>query len=164
MWNAVLWNRVFDFDTPVLEIFARGSLIYLGIFILLRVIMRRQSGSTTISDILILVLIADAAQNGMAGEYKSVPEGLILVSTLLFWNAALDWLGFHVKWFGRLIHPAPVELIRDGVLNPKNLRRELITRDELMTQLREEGVEDLRQVKGAYLEPTGDISVIKTKE
>ena len=71
----------------------RGTAAYLFLFVLLR-LTKRQTGSLSVSDLLVLVLIADAAQNAMAGDYKSLPDGLILVSAIVFWSFALDWLGY----------------------------------------------------------------------
>jgi uncharacterized membrane protein YcaP (DUF421 family) len=112
----------------------------------------------------VVVLIADAAQNAMANEYKSVPEGIVLVATIIFWNFALDWLGYRVPWIQRIIHPPPLLLIEDGRLMRRNMRRELITIDELMSQLRENGVASPAEVKRAHMEGDGTISVIRHEQ
>lgn len=79
---------------------------------------------------------ADAAQNGMAKEYRSVTEGVMLVAMIIGWDYALDWLGYRFPAFQRLVRPAPLPLVRNGKLLYANMRRELVTREELMTQLR----------------------------
>jgi hypothetical protein len=71
------------------ELIVRGSLMYRLILAGFRV-FRRDAGSLSVSDLLVVVLIADAAQNGMAGEYKSVTEGVVVVATIFAWNYALD--------------------------------------------------------------------------
>jgi uncharacterized membrane protein YcaP (DUF421 family) len=134
--------------------------MYLAVFVLLRVVMKRQLGSASISDLLILVLIADAAQNGMADDYKSITSGILLVATLMFWNFVVDWLGFRVEPLGRLLHPGPILLVESGQPITKNLKREMMTHEELMTQLREHGIDRMERVKRAYLEADGQISVI----
>jgi hypothetical protein len=58
------------------------------------VTLKREAGGVGITDMLVIVLLADAAQNAMAGEYKSISDGLVLVSTIIFWSYALDWLGY----------------------------------------------------------------------
>lgn len=155
------WHSIFYLNTPLLEIFVRGSIMYLGAFVLLRVILRRQSGTLNTSDVLILVMIADAAQNGMADDYKSITDGLLLVSTLLFWNFLIDWMSYHFDWFGRLVSSPPNVLVRHGKMLLPHMRRELITKDELLSQLRAAGVEDIRKVKLAAIESNGELSVIK---
>ena len=149
-------------DPSLLETFLRGSIMYLGLYFLLR-ILRRQSGTITLSDLLVLVLLADAAQNAMANEYHSITNGLVLVGTIIGWNVTLDWLGYRFPFVQRLLHPPSKPLIRDGRLIRKNLAQELMTEEELMTQLRLQGVERLEDVKAAYVEGNGQISVIKAK-
>jgi uncharacterized membrane protein YcaP (DUF421 family) len=159
--TGVDWRGVFMPTVPVLEIILRGSIVYLGVFTLFRVILMRQSGSVGMADLLVLVLVADAAQNAMAGNYNSVPDGLILVATLVFWSYALDWLGFRFPRLQRLIHPPPLLLVKDGQMLFRNMRRELISREELLSQLRLQGVNDLAEVKRACMESDGRISVVK---
>jgi uncharacterized membrane protein YcaP (DUF421 family) len=86
------------------------------------------------------------------------------VATIVFWSYALDWLAFHSPTFRRLIHPPPLELIRDGKVNRRNLRRELVTMDELKAQLREQGIDDLTRVRCAHMEGDGRISVVDQDE
>src|SRR5215212_4428035 len=108
------WEHILLPDTPLLEIFLRGSVMYLSLFLLLRFVLKRQAGTVGITDLLVVVLIADAAQNAMGDDYKSVPDGIVLVCTIIFWNYALDWLGYHSPFVGRLVHPPPLELVRNG--------------------------------------------------
>ena len=154
------WKSVFVPSISLAEIFIRGTLVYFFLFLILRV-LRRDAGALGIADLLVVVLIADAAQNAMASEYKSVTEGAILVGTIAFWNYFLDWLGYKSPRFQRLMRAAPVLLIKDGKLLRRNLQREMITREELMGQLREQGVESPDEVKTCYLEGDGHISLIK---
>jgi uncharacterized membrane protein YcaP (DUF421 family) len=154
------WHSAFVPTTSLVEIVLRGTLVYLLLFFILRV-LRREAGALGISDLLVVVLIADAAQNGMAGEYKSVTEGALLVATIAAWDYLIDWLSYHFPGFGRLLRPAPLPLVKDGQLLRRNMRRELISTEELMSQLREQGVESLSDVKRCYLEGDGHISVIK---
>jgi uncharacterized membrane protein YcaP (DUF421 family) len=156
---GVDWGAVFTVDTPLAEIVVRASLTYLGIFVLLR-LFKREAGSVGITDLLVLVLIADAAQNAMAANYTSVTDGAVLVGTLLFWSYALDWLGYHVPRARRLVRPRPVPLIQDGLPLEDNLRRQLITEEELLSQVRLGGAENVARVKAAYVEVDGRISVI----
>jgi uncharacterized membrane protein YcaP (DUF421 family) len=143
------------------ELVIRGSLVYWFLFFLFRFILRRDAGSVGLADILFVVLIADAAQNGMAGEYKSVGEAFVLIGTIAAWNFGIDWMSFHSPWFARFAEPRTIPLIRHGRLLRGNLRREMVTETELSSQLREHGVESAAEVKFAALEPDGSISVIQ---
>ncbi len=154
------WHDLFVPSGSILEIIVRGTLTYLALFFFLR-IFRRNSGRIGIADVLVVVVIADAAQNAMAGEYKSITEGVALVATIVFWDFALDWLEYNVPALERLLRPKALLLIKDGKLLRKNMRQEMITIEELKSLLREEGVEEFREVKKCYLEGDGEISVIK---
>src|SRR4029434_380981 len=92
MLNQIDWKMIFIPDVSVLEIFLRGSMMYLAIFFLLRIVLKRQSGTLGMTDLLLITLLADASQNAMAGEYKSLPDGVVLVATIIFWNYLFDWL------------------------------------------------------------------------
>jgi uncharacterized membrane protein YcaP (DUF421 family) len=158
---AVDWKELFEFSVPPMEIVVRGSAMYWFLFVLFRFVVRREVGSVGIGDILVMVIVADAAQNAMAGEYTSVLDGFVLVGTLVCWNVFLDWLAFRSPHFRRFAQPPALRLIKNGRLLRSNMRREFISEDELMTKLRQEGVMSFEDVKDAFVEPDGQISVIK---
>lgn len=143
----------------LIEIFMRGSILYIAMFALLR-IFRRQAGALGIADLLVIVVIADAAQAGMAGDSKSISEALLLIGTIFFWNYLFDLLGFKFPFVQRVLEPEPLLLIKDGKLLHKNLEKEMITEEELRAQLREQGIEDISTVKKSCLESNGHFSVI----
>jgi uncharacterized membrane protein YcaP (DUF421 family) len=158
--NGIDWEGIFLPTIPVLELILRGTLVYLGLFLLLRLILKRESGTVGLADLLFVVLLASAVQNSLLGESQSVMDGFVLVATIVIWNYGLNWLGYRFPKFNRLVHPAPLKLVKDGQLLYRNMRRELITESELMTQLRKQGVDDFSHVKEAYMEGDGSISVI----
>ena len=158
------WNAAFRLEMPLLEIFLRGTIMYLGIFVLLRTILRREAGMISMPDILLIVLLADAAQNGMAGDYTSVPDGLLLVGVLIFWNFMLDRIAYALPAIERFVHPPPLRLVENGRLLRVNLKREWISHEELWSHLRAQGIEDLKDVKAAYIEADGTITVTRHKD
>ena len=160
MLDQIHWQSMFHPDMALLEIFIRGTLIYLGMFLMLRVVLKRQTGGIRTTDVLVIVMLADAAQNGMSGTYQSIPDGLALVATIIFWSYLFDWLGFHFAWFEKLVEPAPLPLIRNGTMLRRNMKHELITTAEMEAHLRAQGIQDIRQVKYACIEADGKISII----
>ena len=116
-----------------------------------------------VADLLFVVLIADAASNAMQGEYKSIDDGLVLLSTLIAWNFALDWLSFRSAAIARFLEPQPEILVRNGRINRKAMKREMITVEELEGKLREKGVESLDEIRVARLENDGELSVFRRK-
>lgn len=146
-----------------LELIVRGTAIYWLLFLLFRFALRRDPGSIGIADVLLLVLIADAAQNGMSGDYHTITDAAILVATIAGWNWLLDYLAWRFAPLRRFVEPPPLKLVVHGQLQRRAMRRELITMEELQSKLREHGVENLDEVKLAVLESGGEISVIKRK-
>lgn len=153
------WKALFVPSGSLAEIFIRGTVVYLLLFFVLR-FLRREIGAIGIADLLVIVIIADAAQNAMGGDYKSITEGLVLVATIAFWDYTLDWLGYRFPFFQRLVRAAPLPLIKNGQMLRRNMRQEMITEEELLSQLRQQGVESVSEVKKVYLEGDGRISVI----
>jgi uncharacterized membrane protein YcaP (DUF421 family) len=154
-------GELFAVRVPVAEIVIRGSAIYWFLFLVFRFVIRRDIGALGIADVLLLVILADAAQNAMAGEYKSITEGFILLGVIIGWNMLLDWLSYRYRFVNRFTTPRALLLVRHGRFLLPNLRRERLTPDEVMTKLREQGVVHLRDVRHAYMESDGQISVIR---
>jgi len=157
------WHQMFAPSVSPLELVIRGTIMYLAILAAMR-IFRRQTGSLNTADLLVVVLVADAAQNGMSSDYKSVTDGLVLVGTIYAWNYLLDAAAFRWRPIHRMLNPPPLPLVRDGQVLRRNLRQEMLTLDELMEQLREQGVERLSEVRSCCLEGDGHLSVIRRKD
>jgi uncharacterized membrane protein YcaP (DUF421 family) len=153
------WNAIFVPALSLAEMAVRGTLIYFALFALLRLMPNREIGSMSTADLLVIVLIADAAQNAMSSTYNSITEGVVLVATILFWSYVIDWLDYYFPRL-HLAGSPPRLLIRNGRVLHKNLAREKLTEADLMAQLRLSGVESVFQVKKACIESGGKISVI----
>jgi uncharacterized membrane protein YcaP (DUF421 family) len=164
MFLDIDWAELFSISMPVAEIIVRGTAIYWFLFLIFRFLLRRDIGAVGVADILILVLVADAAQNAMSGTYTSISEGFVLIATLIGWDMLFDWLSYRFLWFRGFAEAKPLCLIKDGKLIRQNLRKEYITEEELWVKLRTHGIDSLRDVKRANLEPDGDVSVIRYKD
>jgi uncharacterized membrane protein YcaP (DUF421 family) len=154
------WEKLFVPQEPLAELFVRGTIMYFALFLFLR-FLRREMGALGITDLLVIVILADVAQNAFSGDYKTISEGIFLVLTIAFWDWLLDFLAFKFSAFQRFLRPRALPLIKDGSLLRRNMQREMITHEELMSQLRQQGVLDLAEVKECRLEGDGKISVIK---
>jgi uncharacterized membrane protein YcaP (DUF421 family) len=155
------WHELFGLSVNPLELIVRGSAIFWFLFLIFRFVLRRDVGAIAVADVLLLVLVADAAQNAMAGEYRSITDGIVLVSTIIGWNYLIDWAAFRWSGVARMLEPGPLILVHHGRLLHRNLRRELMTDEDLMSKLREQGVDKLDDVRVARMEGDGQISVIK---
>ncbi len=159
-WKMDL-HELFIPDPGVLEIVVRGSIVYLVIFFILRSLLKREAGTLSIPDLLMMLLIADAAQNAMSNNYRSITAGLILVATIVFWNFTLDVLAAKFSFFNHLIHPRPLMLINNGIIHKTNLEKEMLTKEQLLAELRQQGVRSESEVESSYMESNGRISVIR---
>ena len=155
------WQEIFGLSASPLEPILRGTIMYLALFVLFRVVIRRRVGAIGISDMLLVVIIADAAQSGLSGEAKSITEAILVVGTIFAWNWFVDWLNFHVPALRDVLEPPPLPLIEHGRILRRNLRHEFVTLDELRSKLREHGISEPAEVEKACMEPDGEISVIK---
>jgi uncharacterized membrane protein YcaP (DUF421 family) len=155
------WAGMFIPAHSVLEMAVRATIMYFVIVLLLKIVVKRQTGGVGPTDILVIVLLAEIAGPGFTADYVSIVEGAVLVATVLFWSFAIEWLTHRSRTFARHFQPAPLLLIKNGCMLPRNMRTELITKDELMTHLREEGASSIAEVEQACMEPDGMISVIK---
>lgn len=153
-------GKELQFSLPPAEIILRGTVVYLAVFILLRLVRKREAGTLGLTDLLVIVLLGDASQSAMAGDSKTISDGLLLVLTIVSWAYVIDWLGFRVPLLRRFMLPPPLLLVRDGELQLRNMRRELVSKEELLSEIRLQGIEDVSKVKRAYLEGSGRISVV----
>jgi uncharacterized membrane protein YcaP (DUF421 family) len=157
------FTDLFALHMPVWELVVRGSAMYWFLFLIFRFVMRRDVGSMGIADVLLLVLVADASQNAMAGDYKTITEGMVLVGTIVGWNYLLDWASYRFPVIDRFTQAPPLLLVSKGRLLKENLRKEMLTLDDVMSRLRDKGVENVSEVKAAYLESDGIVTVITYK-
>jgi uncharacterized membrane protein YcaP (DUF421 family) len=145
---------------PFAEIVLRASIMYLLLFLAMRFLLKREGGALNIADLLVVVAIVDGAQPAFNGDAQSITESAIFVLTIIFWSYALNWASFRYPALRFLTAAPPLILIENGKLNRVNLRRVLMTREELDQQLRESGVENPADVRLAMMEGDGTISVV----
>ncbi|MFD1123048.1 DUF421 domain-containing protein [Methylophilus flavus] len=151
----------FHLTVPLWEIVLRGTVVFWFLFLIFRSILRRSMGSVGVSDFLFVVIIADASQNAMSGDSKSISDGLVLISVLVFWNLLIDYLSFKYVWVRKMVEAQPLVLVKNGVLQRKQMRKEFVTQDEIMAKLREEGIGNISEVKQMQIEMDGEISVVR---
>ncbi|MFO0850017.1 MAG: DUF421 domain-containing protein [Gemmataceae bacterium] len=154
------WGAMFVPNLSLLESFLRGTLVYFAVLALFRVFPRRQLGSVGLTDMLFVVLVSEGVSQALNANSPSLPNGVAAVTALLVWNFVLDWAAYRWRWVQRLLGTDPVPLVRDGRLLRENLERQKITEDELLAQLRQNGIDRVGAVKSACLEAEGQVSVV----
>jgi uncharacterized membrane protein YcaP (DUF421 family) len=157
------WTEIFAFETPLLELFARAAVLYGAVLVFMRVLPRRTGGEAAHMDLIFMLLIAEAAAHSL-GDYTSVADGLVVILTILGLNYLLNLLSFYFPVIENLVSHNAIQVVRDGQLDKDHMRREFLTEGELMSFLRQNGIDDLSKVRVAMVEGKGKISVIKAEE
>src|SRR3712207_9218247 len=83
-------RSILETSLPLSELVLRGTVMYLAVFALMRLVGQRESGGLGITDVLLVVLVAEAAAPGLHGDAESLGDALIVVSSILFWSVAVD--------------------------------------------------------------------------
>lgn len=148
-------------DLPLLEMIIRGAVVYAFVFILLRLVGKKQIGQLSPFDLVLLLIISEGVSNSLLGGENSLLGGMVCAATLVALNYGTDLLAFQSARAERVIEGKPVVLIREGRLNKASMEKQKISRGELFGTLREHGVEFLDQVKWGVLETNGKVSVIR---
>ncbi|MBN8553915.1 MAG: DUF421 domain-containing protein [Deltaproteobacteria bacterium] len=159
-----MWNQLIDMSVSPTELIVRGTIIFLAILFLLRLAGKRQLGQMSPTEFVVILLISNAVQNSMNAGDNSLVGGLILSVTLIFLSWGLSELNFHSKLFSRFFEGTPTLLVHNGEVVKKNLYRERLTTEELVTLLRKQGVHHFSEIHTAVLEADGVLSIIKKSE
>ncbi|MDR3689005.1 MAG: DUF421 domain-containing protein [Fimbriimonas sp.] len=157
------WTRQV-FDHPNLSgsliIAAKTFAIYLFLIAGLRLLGKRELGQMNIFDLVLIVVLGNSVQNAMMNNDNSLIGGLISATTLLVVNRLFNVLLRRSKRVERAMVGQPMLILHDGIPVEARMRREGITRDQLMTALREHGLTRFDQARMCVLEVDGSISVV----
>jgi uncharacterized membrane protein YcaP (DUF421 family) len=145
----------------LLAIAGRTAVVYGAVLLLLRLIGKRQIGQSTPSDLVTLLLVSEAVQNGMLNDDSSLTGALVGATTLLAISFAIDWLCARSPRFERWIEGEPFVAYDGKEFDARRLRRENITQRDLIAALRSHGEPGLDSVRLVVIEPDGKVSVLK---
>ncbi|HKW87235.1 MAG TPA: YetF domain-containing protein [Candidatus Acidoferrales bacterium] len=148
-------------EVPVFEKIIRSLVVYAFLLIMFRVIGKRQVGQMTPFDLIVLLILSNVLQNAMIGPDNSILGGLIGATTILAANWMVSRAAFSSKLFERAVEGVPTLLVHQGMPIEANLRRECISREDLLATLRTQGVFDISDVRAAVLETSGKVSVLR---
>lgn len=148
-----------NLQEPAWEIVVRSIAVYGVLLAGLRLFGKREVGQFTLFDLVLVLLVANAVQPAMTGRDTSLLGGVIIIVTLVVVNFGLSRLDRHGA-FRRLLQSEPTPLVRNGRRLRQAMDREGVDDTELDTAIRGHGLEDVKQVRLAMLEPDGSISII----
>lgn len=154
------WQSIFVPVLPLLEGVVRGTVMFFALLVLMRIAGQRESGGLGVTDVLIIVLVAEAAAPALYTQDSTLADSLVVIVTIVFWSVAVDAVSYRFPAFSHLVKARPKPLIRDGELVRHTMHREFMSREEVESQLRLHGIRDIARVQQAYLEPNGMISVL----
>jgi len=146
-----------------MDIVFRAILLYLLVFLVTRVVGRRELSSLAPFDLILLIILGDAIQQGLTQDDYSVTGAFIVVLTIVLLQIGTSYVSFRVAPLRRVLEGEPVVILQDGELVERNVHRERLTREEIAEEARQQQIESLEQVAWAVLEPSGKISfIVKT--
>lgn len=154
-------SDLFQLSAPWWHFVLRAVAVYLMVMVLMRVSGKRAVGQFTPFDLVLLILIGNAVQNGINGGDNSLTGAFVMAGTLIALNYAVAFATSRSRRAEQIIEGVPVVVARDGKLFEQVLRRELVSRDDFDEALRTSGVRHLHQVGIALLETNGRISVVQ---
>jgi uncharacterized membrane protein YcaP (DUF421 family) len=159
MPHSVIFDHMFQLPLPILEKLARPVIVYLVLVLLLRLFGKRELAQLNPFDLVVLLSLSNTVQNAIIGDDNSVSGGVIGAFGLL----AINWLVvrvlFRSKRLTRAIEGRASVLIRNGQLDQRALRRESLTREELLDVIHRQGFQNFHQVHRCELEPNGTFYV-----
>lgn len=157
-------TEILTVEAALVTLLVRGSVVYWVLFLAFRMAGRRNIGGLGFADLVVVLMVASAVGDSLGGGATTLFDGLIVAATVIAWSALIDRLCYFFPAVGRILEPSTVCLVENGRLLLRNMRDQLVTRAELMEQLRLQGVDSLAKVARACIEPNGEISVIARGE
>lgn len=154
---------LFQLSAPWWHFVLRACAIYVLVMVLVRVSGKRAVGQFTPFDLVLLILIGNAVQNGINGGDNSLTGAAIMATTLIALNYCVAFVTSRSRRAEKFVEGEPVVLVRNGKLFEGVLRRELVSSEDFREALRMNGVEDVTEVELALLETNGSISVVKKR-
>jgi uncharacterized membrane protein YcaP (DUF421 family) len=143
-----------------MDIVLRALFLYVFVVFLMRVIGRRELSSLSAVDLVLLIVLGDAIQQGLTQDDYSVTGAVIAVSTIAAAQVGSSYLSFRSRRARRIIEGEPVVIVQAGKLIERNMKRERLTEDEIAEEMRAQQIASVEDVEWGILESNGTISFI----
>jgi uncharacterized membrane protein YcaP (DUF421 family) len=144
-----------------MDIVLRAIVLYAFVVLLMRVIGRRELSSMTPFDLVLLIVLGDAIQQGLTQDDYSVTGALLAISTIATLQVITSYLSFRSGRIRKLFEGEPIVLVDHGEIVERNLKRERMTPDDVAEEMRQQQISSIDEVTWAILEANGSISFIK---
>jgi uncharacterized membrane protein YcaP (DUF421 family) len=143
-----------------MDIVFRAAALYVFVFVVMRKLGRRQLSRLAPFDLVLLIVLGDAIQQGLTQDDYSVTGAIIAVSTIAILQLATSYLSFRLPRAERIFEGEPIVVVQDGEPIARNLRRERLTMGDIAEEARQQQIASIKDVKWAVLETNGAISFI----
>jgi uncharacterized membrane protein YcaP (DUF421 family) len=144
-----------------MDIVLRATVIFAALYLLMRLMGKRELGQMTPFELIVLVVIGDLIQQGVTQNDFSLTGAVIAISTIAFWALVMSWASYLWPRAERMLEGEPRVIVRDGEVLTENLRRNRLTTSEIESEMRLAGIPHIGDVMWAILEPKGKISFIE---
>ena len=144
-----------------MDIVLRAVVIFIFLLVLTRVIGRRELASLQPFDLILIIILGDAVQQGLTQDDYSLTGAFLAIGTIAVLQVLVSWISFRFPRARPVIEGTPIVVVQDGDIIERNARRERLSVDEIREAARMQGIAQLSQVKWAVLETNGKISFIK---
>ncbi len=143
-----------------MDIVLRATAMFALLYVLIRLLGKRELGQMTPFELVLLVVMGDLIQQGVTHNDFSLTGGMLAIGTFAFWALTLSWATYHFPKLKNVLEGEPRVIVKYGKIIEANLRRDRLTRDEILSEMRLAGIGRLADVQWAILEPQGKISFI----
>ena len=144
-----------------MEIVVRATVIFFFLYLLTRIMGKRELAQLSAFELILLVTIGDLVQQGVTQEDMSLTGNMLAVGTIGVWILLLSYLSYRFKGAGAALEGIAVVIVRDGEILEEALHVERLTDDEVLAEAREQGIDDLAKVRVGILEADGKFSFIQ---
>jgi uncharacterized membrane protein YcaP (DUF421 family) len=144
-----------------MDIVLRATVIFFALYVLVRVMGKRELAQMTPFELIVLVVFGDLIQQGVTHNDFSLTGAILAIATMGFWALALSWLTYRSRRAESFLDGEPRVIVHDGQVVTENLRRDRLTHAEILSEMRLAGIPRLSDVAWAILEPRGRMSFIR---
>src|SRR5690242_7041685 len=146
-----------------MDLALRAIFLYAFVILMMRVTGRRELSTLSPVDLVLLIVLGDAVQQGLTQDDYSVTGAVTVITTIAVLQVATSYLSFRSKRAKKLLEGEPIVIIQDGKLIERNLRRERLRPEDVAEEMRIEGIGSFADVRWGILESNGQFSFIKNQ-
>ena len=144
-----------------MDIVLRAIVVFAFLLVLTRIIGRRELSSLQPFDLILIIILGDAVQQGLTQDDYSLTGAFLVIGTFAVLQVFVSWIGYRFPGARPVLEGEPIIIIDDGQLIERNLKRERLTKQEIAEQARIQQIAHISDVRWGVLETNGQISFIK---